>query len=34
MIVCQFYSVSGNWQITFEEESGHIDGLNLEDYHC
>lgn len=26
-------SVSGNWRITFKEESGHIDGLNLEDYH-
>ena len=26
-------SVSGNWRITFEEEDGHIDRLNLEDYH-
>ena len=26
-------SVSGNWRITFEEEDGHIDHLNLEDYH-
>ena len=26
-------SVSGNWRITFEEEGGHINGLNLEDYH-
>ena len=26
-------SVSGNWRITFKEESGHVDGLNLEDYH-
>ena len=26
-------SVSGNWQITFEEENGFIDRLNLEDYH-
>ena len=25
-------SVSGNWRITFEED-GHINGLNLEDYH-
>ena len=26
-------SVSGNWRITFEEEEGGIDRLNLEDYH-
>ena len=26
-------SVSGNRRITFEEESGYINGLNLEDYH-
>ena len=26
-------SVSGNWRITFEEDSGRIDDLNLEDYH-
>ena len=26
-------SVSGNWRITFEEEAGYIEGLNLEDYH-
>ena len=26
-------SVSGNWRITFEEKDGHIDRLNLEDYH-
>ncbi len=26
-------SVSGNWRITFEEEDGHMNGLNLEDYH-
>ena len=26
-------SVSGNWRITFEEEDGNIDRLNLEDYH-
>lgn len=26
-------SVSGNWRITFKEENGHLDGLNLEDYH-
>ncbi len=26
-------SVSGNWQITFEEDDGHIYRLNLEDYH-
>lgn len=26
-------SVSGNWRITFEEEDGQIDRLNLEDYH-
>ena len=26
-------SVSGNWRVTFEEENGCIDGLNLEDYH-
>ena len=26
-------SVSGNWRITFEEDSGYIDRLNLEDYH-
>ena len=26
-------SVSGNWRITFQEEDGYIDRLNLEDYH-
>ena len=26
-------SVSRNWRITFEEDDGRIDGLNLEDYH-
>ena len=26
-------SVSGNWRITFEEDHGLIDALNLEDYH-
>lgn len=26
-------SVSGNWRITFAEEDGYIDRLNLEDYH-
>ena len=26
-------SVSGNWRITFQEDSGYIDRLNLEDYH-
>ena len=26
-------SVSGNWRITFEEEDGYINRLNLEDYH-
>ena len=26
-------SVSGNWRITFEEDNGRIDDLNLEDYH-
>ena len=26
-------SVSGNWRITFEETSGRIGRLNLEDYH-
>jgi len=26
-------SVSGNWRITFVEEDGCIDLLNLEDYH-
>ena len=26
-------SVSGNWRITFEETSGFIDRLNLENYH-
>ena len=26
-------SVSGNWRITFEEQAGFIDRLNLEDYH-
>ena len=26
-------SVSGNWRITFEEEDGYVDRLNLEDYH-
>ena len=26
-------SVSGNWRITFEESSGSIYRLNLEDYH-
>ena len=25
--------VSGNWRITFEEIDGHVDRLNLEDYH-
>ncbi len=25
--------VSGNWRITFAEEDGYIDRLNLEDYH-
>ena len=26
-------SGSGNWRITFEEEDGYIDRLNIEDYH-
>lgn len=26
-------SVSDNWRITFKEEDGYIDRLNLEDYH-
>lgn len=26
-------SVSSNWRITFEVEAGHIDHLDLEDYH-
>ena len=26
-------SVSGNWRITFQENDGKIEGLNLEDYH-
>ena len=26
-------SVSGNWRITFGEEGGYVDRLNLEDYH-
>ena len=26
-------SVSDNWRITFEEEAGYVDRLNLEDYH-
>ena len=26
-------SVSWNWRITFIEQDGHIDRLNLEDYH-
>ena len=26
-------SVSGNWRITFEEDAGYVDRLNLEDYH-
>ena len=26
-------SASGNWRITFEEDQGAIDNLNLEDYH-
>ena len=26
-------SVSGNWRITFTEEDGYIDPVNLEDYH-
>lgn len=26
-------SVSGNWQITFEEDDGRMFRLNLEDYH-
>lgn len=26
-------SVSGNWRLTFREEGGYIDRLNLEDYH-
>ncbi len=26
-------SVSGNWRIAFEEVTGYIDRLNLEDYH-
>ncbi len=26
-------SVSGNWRVTFEENSGEIEHLDLEDYH-
>ena len=26
-------SVSGNWRISFIEEDGYIDRINLEDYH-
>lgn len=26
-------STSGNWRITFAEENGYVDGLDLEDYH-
>ncbi len=26
-------STSGNWRITFEEENGYVDNLDLEDYH-
>ena len=26
-------SVSGNWRITFEEQDGAIERVNLEDYH-
>ena len=26
-------SASGNWRITFEEQDGRLDHLNLEDYH-
>lgn len=26
-------STSGNWRITFDEENGYVDGLDLEDYH-
>lgn len=26
-------SVSGNWRITFEEQNGEIEFLDLEDYH-
>ncbi len=26
-------SASGNWRITFEEEDGYLDLLDLEDYH-
>ena len=26
-------STSGNWRITFEEEDGYLDLLDLEDYH-
>lgn len=26
-------SVSGNWRITFTEENGYIERLDLEDYH-
>ena len=26
-------SVSGNWRVTFIEDDGHVDRLNLEDYH-
>ena len=26
-------SVSGNWRITFEEQDGGIERMNLEDYH-
>lgn len=26
-------STSGNWRITFKEEDGYVDVLDLEDYH-
>ncbi len=26
-------SMSGNWRVTFEEEDGYLDLLDLEDYH-
>ncbi|CUS38078.1 conserved hypothetical protein [Candidatus Nitrospira nitrificans] len=26
-------STSGNWRITFAEENGYVDDLDLEDYH-
>ena len=26
-------SVSGNWRITFQEDDGFVDRINLEDYH-